>query len=86
MLVESDLNISLSLCDVCPASDIDDVANVLLASFSSRGKTMVLLKAVIEKEVQSTGNNLIYLIYILDFKQQHRLIIYIYTYIFIYRE
>ncbi|CAO3626389.1 unnamed protein product [Cunninghamella echinulata] len=54
MLVESDLNISLSLCDVCPASDIDDVANVLLASFSSRGKTMVLLKAVIEKEVQST--------------------------------
>lgn len=55
MLVNSDLNISLSLCDVCPASDIDDVANVLLASFSSRGKTMTLLKAVIEKEVQSTG-------------------------------
>ncbi|KAI8066538.1 hypothetical protein BC940DRAFT_368136 [Gongronella butleri] len=54
MLVESDLSISLSLCDVCPATDIDDVANALLASFSSRGKTMLLLKAVIEKEVQRT--------------------------------
>ncbi|ORX62830.1 hypothetical protein DM01DRAFT_1403269 [Hesseltinella vesiculosa] len=54
MLVESDLSISLSLCDVCPASDVDDVANALLASFASRGKTMVLLKAVIEKEVQRT--------------------------------
>jgi hypothetical protein len=55
MLVDSDLNISLSLCDVCPAAEIDDVANALLASFSSRGKIMVLLKAVIEKEVQGTG-------------------------------
>ncbi|SAM09354.1 hypothetical protein [Absidia glauca] len=56
MLVDSDLNISLSLCDVCPAAEIDDVANALLASFSSRGKIMVLLKAVIEKEVQGTDS------------------------------
>lgn len=60
MLVDFDLNISLSLCDVCPAAEIDDVANALLASFSSRGKIMVLLKAVIEKEVQGTGKIVIF--------------------------
>ncbi|KAI9491357.1 hypothetical protein BDB00DRAFT_874401 [Zychaea mexicana] len=54
MLVEFDLNIALSLCDVCPSSDIDEVANVLLACFASRGKTLVLLEAVIEKEVINT--------------------------------
>lgn len=55
MLVEFDLNIALSLCDVCPSSDIDEVANVLLACFASRNKTLVLLQAVIEKEVNSTS-------------------------------
>lgn len=54
MLVEFDLNIALSLCDVCPASDIEEAANVLLACFASRGKTLVLLEAVIEKEVNNT--------------------------------
>ncbi|KAI9323567.1 hypothetical protein BX666DRAFT_2016762 [Dichotomocladium elegans] len=54
MLVEFDLNIALSLCDVCPSSDIDEVANVLLTCFASRNKTLVLLQAVIEKEVNNT--------------------------------
>ncbi|KAI9261580.1 hypothetical protein BDA99DRAFT_547292 [Phascolomyces articulosus] len=54
MLVEFDLNIALSLCDVAPSSDIDEVANVLLACFASRNKTLVLLEAVIEKEVNNT--------------------------------
>ncbi|CAO3650284.1 unnamed protein product [Mucor fragilis] len=56
MLVGVDLNIALSLCDVCPASDIEDAANALLACFSSRGKSLVLLKAVIQKEVQNTDS------------------------------
>ncbi|KAI8390971.1 uncharacterized protein BYT42DRAFT_508674 [Radiomyces spectabilis] len=56
MLVDFDINIVLSLCEVCPASDIDDVANALLACFESRDKSLVLLKAVIEKEVQSTDS------------------------------
>ncbi|KAF7726129.1 Ras GTPase activating protein ira2 [Apophysomyces ossiformis] len=56
MLVEYDMNIVLSLCEVCPAPDVDDVANALLACFSSRGKAMDLLKAVIEKEVQNTDS------------------------------
>ncbi|KAI8647143.1 hypothetical protein BD408DRAFT_358792 [Parasitella parasitica] len=56
MLVQSDLRIVLSLCEVCPSSDIDDVANALLACFASRNKTMSLLKAVIEREVETTEN------------------------------
>jgi neurofibromin 1 len=55
MLVGLDLNIALALCEVCPASDIEDASNALLACFSSRGKALVLLKAVIQKEVQNTG-------------------------------
>ncbi|KAI8972992.1 hypothetical protein BDB01DRAFT_839035 [Pilobolus umbonatus] len=56
MLVGMDLQLALSLCDVCPASDVEDAAHALLASFASRGKTLVLLKAVIQKEVQNTDN------------------------------
>ncbi|KAG1458627.1 hypothetical protein G6F46_006647 [Rhizopus delemar] len=54
MLAGEDLHISLSLCEVCPASDIEDAANALLACFASRGRTLDLLKAVIHKEVQNT--------------------------------
>lgn len=55
MLAGPDFHISLSLCDTCPSADIDDAANALLACFASRGKTLDLLKAVIQKEVQNTG-------------------------------
>ncbi|KAL0094126.1 hypothetical protein F4703DRAFT_1816773 [Phycomyces blakesleeanus] len=57
MLVEPDLHIAMSLCNVCPATDIDDASNALLACFSSRGNAMTLLKAVIDKEVQNTENH-----------------------------
>lgn len=60
MLVQDDLKIVLSLCEVCPSSDIDDVANALLACFASRNKTMTLLKAVIEREVDTTGKKITY--------------------------
>ncbi|KAI8975307.1 hypothetical protein BDF20DRAFT_914255 [Mycotypha africana] len=56
MLVANDLNIALSLCEVCPASDIEDAANALLSCFSSRGKTLTLLRAVIQREVQNTDS------------------------------
>ncbi|CAG8470540.1 8562_t:CDS:10 [Ambispora gerdemannii] len=56
LIIGSDLSIALSLCDVCPVSDIDEVAQMLLTIFESRGRTMSLLKTVIEKEVSSTLN------------------------------
>ncbi|KAG1473581.1 hypothetical protein G6F56_000876 [Rhizopus delemar] len=54
LLVESDMEITLSLCDVCPAGDVADLAEVLLNAFESRNKVLPLLKAVIEKEVFSS--------------------------------
>ncbi|EXX73089.1 Ira2p [Rhizophagus irregularis DAOM 197198w] len=54
LVTESDLNIALSLCEVCPVSDIDIVSKTLLAVFDSRNKTMPLLKAIVEKEVINT--------------------------------
>ncbi|KAI9476341.1 MAG: hypothetical protein EXX96DRAFT_507481 [Benjaminiella poitrasii] len=53
-LVESDINVALSLCDVCPSTDAPGIAQVLLNCFESHGKVLVLLKAVINREVFST--------------------------------
>ncbi|RCH96500.1 Ras GTPase activating protein ira2, partial [Rhizopus stolonifer] len=36
MVVYSGLNIGMSLCEVCPPSEIDDVSSVLLACYASR--------------------------------------------------
>lgn len=55
MLVESDLNITLALCEVCPAAQIDEVAEVLMTCFESRNKHMELLETIIAREVASTG-------------------------------
>jgi neurofibromin 1 len=55
MLVQDDMCFALSLCRVCSSSDTEDVVTVLLPCFASRNKTMELLKAVIETEVENTG-------------------------------
>ncbi|CAG8692440.1 10998_t:CDS:2, partial [Acaulospora colombiana] len=54
LVTDSDLSIALSLCEVCPVSDIDEVAKTLFAVFDSHNKAMPILKAIIEKEVSST--------------------------------
>ncbi|KAI8394136.1 uncharacterized protein BYT42DRAFT_553510 [Radiomyces spectabilis] len=54
LLVESDLEIALSLCEVCPSIDYTGVAEVLLTCFESRNKVSPFLEAVIKKEVAST--------------------------------
>lgn len=63
--MESDIEIALSLCDICPAADTAGVAEVLLNSFESHNKVLVLLKAVIEKEVFSTGKFFVMLLPVL---------------------
>lgn len=54
MLVESDMEIALSLCEVCPAMDTSGLAEVLLACFESRGQELQLLRKVIDREVAAT--------------------------------
>ncbi|KAG9288022.1 hypothetical protein G9A89_017617 [Geosiphon pyriformis] len=58
LITDSDLNIVISLCEVCPVSDIDEVTQVLLTVFESRNRTMPLLKAFIEKEVINTDHQM----------------------------
>ncbi|KAF9579343.1 Ras GTPase activating protein ira2, partial [Lunasporangiospora selenospora] len=55
LIASPDLTLVLSLCQVCPVSEIDDLAIVLLHVFESRGLAMPLLKAIIMKEVRETG-------------------------------
>ncbi|KAI9259080.1 hypothetical protein BY458DRAFT_479034 [Sporodiniella umbellata] len=54
VLVNSDMEIALTLCAVCPSTDISGLAEVLLVCFESRGKIVPLLKAVVEREVIKT--------------------------------
>ncbi|KAF8979403.1 Ras GTPase activating protein ira2 [Entomortierella lignicola] len=57
LIASPDLTLVLSLCHVCPVSEIDDLAIVLLHVFDSRGLTMPLLKAIIMKEVRETSES-----------------------------
>ncbi|KAG0047826.1 Ras GTPase activating protein ira2 [Gryganskiella cystojenkinii] len=57
LIASPDLTLVLSLCNVCPVSEIDDLAIVLLHVFESRGLAMPLLKAIIMKEVRETGES-----------------------------
>lgn len=58
MLVDADMEIVMSLCDVCPSSDTTGVAEILLICFESRCKVVPLLKAVVQKEISLTGTYL----------------------------
>ncbi|ORY04201.1 hypothetical protein K493DRAFT_311429 [Basidiobolus meristosporus CBS 931.73] len=57
LITDDDLVIALSLCEVCPVPDIDELASVLLAIFDTRGNTMKLMKAVIERELMKTESS-----------------------------
>ncbi|KAI9269931.1 hypothetical protein BY458DRAFT_182532 [Sporodiniella umbellata] len=50
-LVESDMDVALSVCDVCPASDASTISNTLLTVFESKNKLLPVLKAIVEREV-----------------------------------
>ncbi|OZJ04004.1 hypothetical protein BZG36_03619, partial [Bifiguratus adelaidae] len=56
LIVEDDLTVTLAMCETCPVTDMDDLAQTLLACFESNGQVMTLLKAVIKSEVANTAN------------------------------
>lgn len=53
--MDSDIDVALTLCDVCSSADASGVAKVLLTCYESQGKIINLLQAIIEREVLSTG-------------------------------
>lgn len=57
MLCAPGLYLTLAVCQVCSASDYEDMAEALLNLFASRGKLVELLVAVIEHEVAITGTH-----------------------------
>lgn len=57
MLVDADMEIVMSLCEVCPSSDTTGVSEILLICFESRGKVVPLLRAVVQKEISLTGKS-----------------------------
>lgn len=58
MLVKVDMEVVMALCDVCPASDSSGLAEVLLICFESRNKITPLLKAIVDREVAQTSNQM----------------------------
>lgn len=47
--------LTISLCDACPSTEVDEMTISLLNIFDSRGIGFVLLEALIEHEVDETG-------------------------------
>lgn len=51
-LLNENIKIVIALGEVCPATEVDEFANTLLAIFESRGNTLGLVKALITREVE----------------------------------
>lgn len=48
-------NLALAICQVCPSNEADQIITVLLTLFDTRSGLMNLMKAMIDKEIASTG-------------------------------
>ncbi|KAF8076811.1 hypothetical protein FPV67DRAFT_1605221 [Lyophyllum atratum] len=52
----SDMVLALTICEICPPSEVDMMISVLLNIFDTRVSLMKLIKVMIEREVASTDN------------------------------
>ncbi|KAG5648701.1 hypothetical protein DXG03_000048 [Asterophora parasitica] len=52
----SDMVLALTICEICPPSEVDMMISVLLNIFDTRASLMKLIKVMIEREVATTGN------------------------------
>ncbi|KAK0461601.1 uncharacterized protein EV420DRAFT_1526161 [Desarmillaria tabescens] len=56
LVKEPNMVLAQAICDTCPASEIDNMVNVLLNLFNTRTSLMALLKVMITREVAHTEN------------------------------
>lgn len=56
-LLTTDMALTIALCDACPSTEVDEMTISLLNIFDSRGLGFMLLEALVEHEVEQTGNN-----------------------------
>ena len=47
--------LALTVCEICPAGEVDMMISVLLNIFDTRVSLMTLIKRMIEHEVAQTG-------------------------------
>lgn len=45
----------LAICEVCPASEVNEIISVLLNVFDTRSSLMNLMKAMVDKEIARAG-------------------------------
>ncbi|KAI8135847.1 hypothetical protein DUD61_000472 [Geotrichum candidum] len=46
------IDVTLSLCDICPATEVDEFSNSLINIFDSKGKCLMLVKAAVTREME----------------------------------
>lgn len=56
--ITNNIDITHALCDVCPATEVDEFANALLKIFDYKGKCLNLVKAVVTREVERAGTTM----------------------------
>jgi neurofibromin 1 len=56
-LLLSDMTLTIALCDACPSTEVDELTISLLNIFDSRSLGFHLLQALIEHEVNETGES-----------------------------
>lgn len=54
-LLTTDLSLSVSMCAICPASEVDELTICLLTVFEQRGLVFDLFEALIRQEIEQTG-------------------------------
>ena len=54
LVVEGDMQLALSICQVCRGWDVENLDTVLLSMFDSRGGIIKFLKAALEEEIMRT--------------------------------
>ncbi|KAI8868758.1 hypothetical protein GQ42DRAFT_36496 [Ramicandelaber brevisporus] len=55
LLIEQEMHLALAICEVCPVAEIDDIAQSLLTIFEQKNAAMILIEAVVQRELQRTN-------------------------------
>ncbi|KAG9027475.1 Ras GTPase activating protein ira2 [Tulasnella sp. JGI-2019a] len=56
MVRAPDMLLALAICETCPQNDVEDMINVILNIFDTRGTLVALLKTLIDREVTQTSD------------------------------
>ncbi|SOV02504.1 related to neurofibromin [Ustilago sp. UG-2017a] len=55
LVCQEDLQLALSICQVCPGRDVEPMSVLLLSMFDAKGGLIRFLKAAVEEEIQRTA-------------------------------